>query len=62
MSKPTPSEVWFGHMSDAEIAAAAKQFQQDAAAMRRKVAEADAHAGRLRRELRRRKRAAKAGG
>lgn len=62
MPKPTPSEVWFGHMSDAEIAAAAKQFQQDAGAMQRKAAEAQGHAARLRRELRRRKRAAKAGG
>ena len=62
MAKPAPSDVWFGHMSDIEIAAAAKQFQQDAAALQRKAAEAQAHAARLRRELRRRKRAAKAGG
>lgn len=48
-------------MSDSELAKAAKLHQQEAASLQRKAAEAQAGAARLRRELRRRKRAAKAG-
>jgi hypothetical protein len=60
VAKPTQSEV-LSAMSDSELAKAAKLHQQEAASLQRKAAEAQAGAARLRRELRRRKRAAKAG-
>lgn len=60
MAKPTQSEV-LNAMSDGELAKAEKLYQQQAKAKMREGAELQSRAAALRRELRRRKRAAKAG-
>lgn len=59
MKKTDLSETWLGDFTDADLAEHARDFLQQAKKHQREAAKAQGHADRLRKELRRRARAAK---
>ena len=62
MAKPNPFGVWLDSLTDEQLKAAAKQRSEDAKKLQREAASAQKMADLCRKELRRRKRTAKASG
>jgi len=57
--KLDPAKFWLGELSDDDLLTYSRDFVQKAKQHQRDAAKAQSHADRLRKELRRRKRAAK---